>query len=526
MLSQLYIENIAVIRQATIDFSQGFHVFTGETGAGKTILISAINAVLGGRTFKEIIRTGETRATVSALFTDIPAALCEKIAALGYPPEDGQLLVQREIDLAGKGQCRLDGRPATAAMLREVCSLLIDIHGQHDNQELLSAEKHLGFLDSYGAYPQELAAYTAAYDHMCDCAARLDKLQMDESYKLQRMDILGFQLKEIGDAKLIDGEEEQLQEQQKRIRNAERITESLGAVYTLLNGDGEERRGALEILEEVSSDLDTAAKFLPEFEEYGLSIPQFYLTTVVLPEDDPNFKRIRELYTISLQKRMIHADKDIRTTKAQAEAEVTAAARAVELERQQTQTEVAKRAAERKVIEAQAEAMAKKASGLAEAEVMHAMGYNQKDVLQAEVQKAYAEGIGNMGGSGGAGGSAMSDIIGLGIGLKAAGAFGGQLGNMFGAIGDMSSGDAASQAKEVCSKCGASIPASSKFCLECGEKVEKVPDNMITCPECGQIVVKGKFCPECGHKFISACPNCGEAVSSGTKFCPQCGTKL
>ena len=97
---------------------------------------------------------------------------------------------------------------------------------------------------------------------------------------------------------------------------------------------------------------------------------------------------------------------------------------------------------------------------------MHAMGYNQKDVLQAEVQKAYAEGIGNMGGSGGAGGSAMSDIIGLGIGLKAAGAFGGQLGNMFGAIGDMSSGDAASQAKEVCSKCGASIPASSKFCLE------------------------------------------------------------
>ena len=118
MLSQLYIENIAVIRQATIDFQQGFHVFTGETGAGKTILISAINAVLGGRTFKEIIRTGETRATVSALFTEIPAEICSKIEKLGYPLEDGQLLVQREIDLLGKGQCRLDGRPATAAMLR------------------------------------------------------------------------------------------------------------------------------------------------------------------------------------------------------------------------------------------------------------------------------------------------------------------------------------------------------------------------------------------------------------------------
>ena len=276
MLSQLYIENIAVIRQATIDFQQGFHVFTGETGAGKTILISAINAVLGGRTFKEIIRTGETRATVSALFTEISEELCKKIEVLGYPLEDNQLLVQREIDLSGKGQCRLDGRPATAAMLREVCSLLIDIHGQHDNQELLSAEKHLGFLDSYGAYPQEMAAYTAAYERMCECAARLDKLQMDESYKLQRMDILQFQIKEIGDAKLSDGEEERLVEQQKRIRNAERITESLGAVYTLLNGNGEEMRGVLEALEEVSTELDTAAKYLTEFEEYSEKLSDAY----------------------------------------------------------------------------------------------------------------------------------------------------------------------------------------------------------------------------------------------------------
>ena len=276
MLSQLYIENIAVIRQATIDFQQGFHVFTGETGAGKTILISAINAVLGGRTFKEIIRTGETRATVSALFTEISEELCKKIEVLGYPLEDNQLLVQREIDLSGKGQCRLDGRPATAAMLREVCSLLIDIHGQHDNQELLSAEKHLGFLDSYGAYPQEMAAYTAAYERMCECAARLDKLQMDESYKLQRMDILQFQIKEIGDAKLSDGEEERLVEQQKRIRNAERITESLGAVYTLLNGNGEEMRGVLEALEEVSTELDTASKYLTEFGGYSEKLSDAY----------------------------------------------------------------------------------------------------------------------------------------------------------------------------------------------------------------------------------------------------------
>ena len=276
MLSQLYIENIAVIRQATIDFQKGFHVFTGETGAGKTILISAINAVLGGRTFKEIIRTGESRARVSALFTGIPASLAEKIGELGYPLEDGQLLVQRELDLTGKGQCRLDGRPATAAMLREVCSLLIDIHGQHDNQELLSAEKHLGFLDSFGAYRKELEDYAKAYAQRMACADRLEKLQMDESYKLQRMDILQFQLKEIGDARLTDGEEEQLTEQQKRIKNAERITESLGTIYTLLNGDGEELRGVLEALEEISTELDTAAKYLPDFTQYGDKLNDAY----------------------------------------------------------------------------------------------------------------------------------------------------------------------------------------------------------------------------------------------------------
>ena len=276
MLSQLYIENIAVIRQATIDFQKGFHVFTGETGAGKTIMISAINAVLGGRTFKEIIRTGESRARVSALFTGIPASLAEKIGELGYPLEDGQLLVQREIDLTGKGQCRLDGRPATAAMLREVCSLLIDIHGQHDNQELLSAEKHLGFLDSFGAYRKELEDYAKAYAQRMACADRLEKLQMDESYKLQRMDILQFQLKEIGDARLTDGEEEQLTEQQKRIKNAERITESLGTIYTLLNGDGEELRGVLEALEEISTELDTAAKYLPDFTQYGDKLNDAY----------------------------------------------------------------------------------------------------------------------------------------------------------------------------------------------------------------------------------------------------------
>lgn len=193
-------------------------------------------------------------------------------------------------------------------------------------------------------------------------------------------------------------------------------------------------------------------KVLPGFEEYGLTIPQFFLTNVVLPEYDPNFKLVRELYTVSLKKRMISAkaevdtataqaaaqvvsaENEINMAKARAAAQVAAVAREAVLERQQTQTEIARREAERKVITAQAEAEAQKAAGFAQAEIMRQQGYNQKDVIQAEVQKAYAAGIGNMGGNGGSGGSTMSDILGLGIGLQAASAMSGQVGNIFGGM--------------------------------------------------------------------------------------------
>lgn len=199
-----------------------------------------------------------------------------------------------------------------------------------------------------------------------------------------------------------------------------------------------------EHLAELSEVLKSV--IMPGFEEYGLTIPQFYLTTVVLPDNDPNFKRIRELHTIALQKRMFEAEADIRTAKAEAEArygtaqakaeaEITAAKRQTELEKQTTQTEIAKREAERAVIAAQAEATAMKATGFAEAEIMQAKGYNQKDVLQADVQKAYAEGIGNMGSNGGsAGGGVASDMVSMAAGMKMAGAMMGQLDNMIGNI--------------------------------------------------------------------------------------------
>ena len=161
MLSQLYIENIAVIQKATIQLDHGFNVFTGETGAGKTILISAINAVLGARTSRSIIRSGESRAVVSALFTELSPEVAQQVEEMGYTAEDGQLMIHREMDAGGSGSCRINGRPATTALLRQIASLLIDIHGQRDSQELLSTEKHMAFVDGFGELGKELAAYRA-----------------------------------------------------------------------------------------------------------------------------------------------------------------------------------------------------------------------------------------------------------------------------------------------------------------------------------------------------------------------------
>lgn len=260
------------------------------------------------------------------------------------------------------------------------------------------------------------------------------------------------------------------------------------------------------------------------FEEYGLTIPQFYITSVVLPEDDPNFKRMKELHTVSFQTRMIQADALVKSAQADAEAEVTAARRKIEMEHQLTETEVAKRAAERDLIRAQAEAQATKMAGLAEAEVMAAKGYNQKDVLQADVQKAYAEGIGNM--TINSGGGVAGDMIGLGVGMAAAGAVAPQMSEMFKGFAPAAPTQiGAPEAK--CAKCGATLPQNAKFCLECGEKVAPaISADMIVCPECGNTVAKGKFCPECGHKFVDICPKCGKKVVAGAKFCLECGEKL
>ncbi len=274
VLSQLHIENIAVIQKVTIDFTEGFNVFTGETGAGKTILINAINAVLGGKIYREMIRQGEKKALVVASFTDIPEGIVNKIEFLGYSVEDGQIVVSREIFADSKSTVKINGRPANISLLREIAELLIDIHGQHDSRELLSPERHLNFVDNFGELHSDITAYREVYDKLCSVRAEIERLKMNESLKLQRQDILKYQIDEITKAKLTDGEDDELVSQREIIRNSEEISEALGGAYNILNGD-DDYDGILGQLSTLEDFINTASEFVDGFEEYSAKINEF-----------------------------------------------------------------------------------------------------------------------------------------------------------------------------------------------------------------------------------------------------------
>jgi membrane protease subunit (stomatin/prohibitin family) len=291
-----------------------------------------------------------------------------------------------------------------------------------------------------------------------------------------------------------------------------------------------------EKLDLISDDLKN--KVLPGFEEYGLTIPQFYVTSIVLPEDDPNFKRIRELHTITLQTRMAQAEATVRTAQAQAKtqyrtaeeqsaAAIEAARREAELQRQLTETEVAKREAERRIIEAQADTAAMRMQGLTEAEIMKAKGYDQKDVLQAEVQKAYAEGIGNMQISGGAGG-VMGDMLGMGVGLSMAGQIAPQIGNMFGGMnpgGIPAQPTVSVQPAADTWQCSCGNTATGMFCNACGNKKPEPKADTWKC-NCGNMAT-GLFCNMCGAKKPDNSTwdcTCGNRGITGN-FCNNCGKK-
>ena len=266
MLELLHIENIAIIERADIAFGSGFNALTGETGAGKSIVIDALGAVLGQRTSRELIRTGAEKAFVSATFGGVPAALPGLEENGLAPEEDGTLLLQRELYGDGKNVCRVSGRPVTVAQLRRIGASLLNIHGQHDGQQLLDEEQHLVYLDRFGRVDAELAAYRERYDAWRATRRKMDALKMDEAEKARRVDMLHHQIDELERADLQEGEEETLLARRNILRNGEKFLSAISAADGCLNG-GDESLGAVSAIKEAEDALRGLRSLGDEFVE-------------------------------------------------------------------------------------------------------------------------------------------------------------------------------------------------------------------------------------------------------------------
>lgn len=276
MLSSLQIENVAVIQKANVHFEKGLNVLTGETGAGKSILIDSINAILGNRTSKDLVRTGAAKAVIRAAFEDVPPAVLDSLEKAGYERSEA-LLLSREITAEGKSTCRINGMPATAAVLRELCGGLININGQHDSVGLLNPARHEGILDAYAQNSAEYQAYYAIYRELVSVKKTLDAMITDESEKQRRIDLLSYQVQEIDDAGLTAGEEQTLESRRKVLANASTIRDRIAQCYALLSG-GDEAPGAVDLLGEASNAVDAAAQLDGELSAGAGQLLDLYYT--------------------------------------------------------------------------------------------------------------------------------------------------------------------------------------------------------------------------------------------------------
>ena len=258
MLSSLQIENVAVIQKAEVHFEPGLNVLTGETGAGKSILIDSINAILGNRTSKDLVRTGAAKAVIRAAFEQVPPAVLDKLEQSGYERSEA-LLLSREITAEGKSSCRINGMPATAAVLRELCGGLININGQHDSVGLLNPAHHLSILDDYAQNRTVFQEYYTLYRELVRVKRELDALITDEAEKQRKIDLLQYQVQEIEDAGLTSGEEQTLENRRKVLSNASAIRDRLAQSYALLSGS-DDAAGAVDLLGEASNAVDAAAQ--------------------------------------------------------------------------------------------------------------------------------------------------------------------------------------------------------------------------------------------------------------------------
>ena len=263
MLLNLQVKNLALIEKAEVSFSEGLNILTGETGAGKSIVIDSINAILGERTSRDIIRTGAQSAKVYAVFEDVNAKVREFLEDNGIDCEDGVLIVNRTLSREGKNVCRLNGAPVTVSMLREIGGELIDIHGQHDNQSLLSPEKHCGFVDSFAENSNLISDYQEKYGRLCEIKSKLRKLTTDESSKSQRIDFLTYQIDELEKAEITPGERDELKARKSLINNSQKVIESLNVAYETLKADG----AGIDMISDAESEISNASAYMESLGE-------------------------------------------------------------------------------------------------------------------------------------------------------------------------------------------------------------------------------------------------------------------
>ncbi len=251
MLKELYIKNLAVIRETTIPLEKRLNIFTGETGAGKSILINGINAVLGQRCSKDIVRTGCDKAVITALFTELSPDVCGKLAELGIDCEENEISITREINADGGSVARINGRSAPASMLKEIGSMIINIHGQHDNQILLDSQRHMEILDDFGGDNSLLEEYRVVFRELQTAARRLGELKNQEKSRIERIRYLSEVVKDIGALELRAGEDDELEKELAASENAQRIISAIGAAVNALNGE----EGANDIIAAAESEI-------------------------------------------------------------------------------------------------------------------------------------------------------------------------------------------------------------------------------------------------------------------------------
>lgn len=276
MLKTLYIENIAVIEKTSIDFSQGLNVLTGETGAGKSIIIDSINAIMGQRTSKELVRTGAKTALVTAQFDDVNDTVKAKLTELGYNNEDDDtLILQRTISATGKSSCKINARPASVTVLKEVAKNLINIHGQHESYELFSPDTHIDYIDSFGELKNELEDYREKYKKYKALKKQLNEANSDESARLHEIDLLTYQTTELFNADVQPDEIEQLENERIILMNSEKIFTLLNDSRELLDGD-ERTAGGIEAVESAMNYIQRAASLNADYESISESITDVY----------------------------------------------------------------------------------------------------------------------------------------------------------------------------------------------------------------------------------------------------------